>query len=1030
MEMRSLTVLLRYTALVLIGLTAFAAQRAQGLEPQTPLTQYFHRVWRFGDANLLGTPQGITQTSDGYIWVTSSNGLFRFDGVRFTRWVPPAGEALPSDSMWHLLGARDGSLYVGTDRGLARITAGHVHLYPGSPRWPGPFVEDRRGHVWMGVSGVHSPASTVCRVDTLSLSCMGSTDGFGCSRGIAAAMDRDGSIWIGSPEGTCRWAPDTSPHSAVLTKLPGEQNVSQVRSIAVSSDGDLWAGTLSKNENSGLLRLTAGRWASFQTTEVDGRRLSVSCLLGARDGSVWIGTSDEGLYRLRGQHLEHLELSDGLSDRNILSLLEGREGGIWVVTPAGVEYFRDYVVSSVTSREGLISGHAEAVAADSGGNVFLGSETLVQVGASSRSQIRLPNGDPIDDIRTLFVDSRDDLWIATHNQLLVRNRAGGIVAVRGYPQNAGEYIDYVTEDSSHDIWAGLHRDPSHESSLVRIHDREVVGRYPAPSLFAGQVFNALAPHPSGGVWVGGSAHGLFWFHDGRLDRVAANGFDGRVENLLQEPGGGALWIVTSTGFIRYADGQARMLDVSNGLTCPDGVALIDDGRGSKWFYMHCGIEQVSNGELLRWWQHPTGGPVHGRFFGPLEGARPNLSNGSPARAADGRLWSASDYTFQVIDPLHLPFNTIPPGVAVERITADGRDYSPVATLTLPVNTRQIELDYTGLSFRIPEKVRFRYRLEGHDTQWIDAKTRRQAFFNDLPSGSYLFRVIACNNDDVWNLQGAAVAFTILPAFYQTPGFRALAVVAFIGFAALIYLYRLQTYAATLKHRFDERLRERTRLARDLHDTLLQTIQGSKLVADDAREHVNDPKLTGRALDRLSEWLDRASVEGRAALEALRSSVMDTNDLAATLRRVAEDLSSGTDINIVVTTVGAPRELHPLARDEVYRIAHEAIRNAVAHSGASRLRVELTYGGKFRLEVLDNGRGIESTVLLHGRAGHYGLVGMRERAAGADGKLDISSSAGGTAVVLTIAGRAIYKSTYGLRSRLLDRVLMRRRRRWN
>jgi signal transduction histidine kinase/ligand-binding sensor domain-containing protein len=1028
MDTRLIPTPLRYALFALIGLTALMAQRAPALESRTPLAQYFHRVWRFGDANLLGTPQGITQTTDGYIWVSTSNGLFRFDGVRFTRWLPPAGETVPSDSMWYLFGARDGSLYIGTDRGLARITAGHVHTYPGSPRWPGPFAEDHRGNLWMGVSGVHSPASTLCRVDALSLSCLGSVDGFDCSRGIATTVASDGSLLIGSPEGSCRWMPDTSPHSAVLTKLPGARNSSQVRAMAVSSDGALWAGTNSKGENSGLLRFSEGRWVSFQTSGVDGRKLSVSCLLGARNGELWIGTSDEGLYRLSGDQLEHLELSDGLSDRNILALLEGREGGIWVVTPAGVEYFRDYAVSSLTSREGVVSGHAKAVAADRHDNVFLGSDVLVRLGMSSRDQIRLPNGNPIGDIRTLFVDSRDDLWIATGDRLLLRDRTGTIEEIHGYPRNGGDYIDYITEDESHDIWAALHNVPSHESSLLRIHAREVTGRYPADPIFEGQVVNALAPHPSGGLWVGGSVHGLFWFHEGHLERVAADGFDARVENLLVEPGG-ALWIVTQNGFVRYADGQSRTLDVSGGLPCASGVDILDDGRGWKWFYMHCGIERISNAGLLSWWQHPKT-TVEGRFFGPLEGARPNLSNGSPARTSDGRLWSATDYAFQVIDSRHLPFNTIPPGVVIERLTVDGRDYLSGPTLMLPVNTRQIELYYTGLSFRIPEKVRFRYRLEGHDTQWIDANTRREAFYNDLPSGNYLFRVIACNNDDVWNTQGATLAFTILPAFYQTWTFRALAIVGFIVIAVLVYWYRLQAYAAVLKQRFDERLRERTRLARDLHDTLLQTIQGSKLVADDAREHVNDPKLTGRALDRLSEWLDRASVEGRAALEALRSSVIDTNNLAATLRRVAEDFSVGTDINIAVMTVGAARELHPIARDEVYRIAHEAIRNAVAHSGASELWVELNYGGKFRLEIRDNGRGIESAILLHGRSGHYGLAGMRERAAGAGGKLQIFSSTGGTTVVLTVDGRGIYKRRYGLRARLLDRLLMRRRKHWN
>jgi signal transduction histidine kinase len=247
---------------------------------------------------------------------------------------------------------------------------------------------------------------------------------------------------------------------------------------------------------------------------------------------------------------------------------------------------------------------------------------------------------------------------------------------------------------------------------------------------------------------------------------------------------------------------------------------------------------------------------------------------------------------------------------------------------------------------------------------------------------------------------------------------------------LVYLYRLQAYAASLRRGFDERVRERTRLARDLHDTLLQTIQGSKMVADNAREHVNDPRLIGRSLDRLSDWLDRASAEGRAALEALRTSSIDSNDIADSLRRVAEDCVAGTGIELTVMSMGQFRELHPIARDEIYRIAFEAIRNACVHSGATRLWIEITYGGKFRLEVRDDGHGMDESVRLGGRPGHYGLAGMRERAAGAGGELEIISDSRGTTITLVVPGRDLYRRAYGWLARVVDRLLMRRRPRWS
>jgi signal transduction histidine kinase/ligand-binding sensor domain-containing protein len=994
---------------------------ALALESGVALTQYSHRVWRVGDANLLGTPQGIAQTTDGYMWISTSNGLFRFDGVHFSKWTAIAGEALPSNSMWHLFGARDGSLYGGTDAGLFRITSGHVQSYPGSPRWPGPFLQDANGEVWMGVSAVHSLPQTLCRIRAGSLTCLGTPDGFACSRGVAGAKDLAGNIWIGSPEGTCTWHPGSRPQTATLTTFH-DVDAGPIKALAVTTDGTVWAGTAGDGKTSGLQRYSAGQWNPFGTSAADQRIASVSTLLASRSGALWIGTSTEGLYRLENGHLEHFDLAEGLSDRNILSVFEGREGGVWVVTPAAVEYFRDYAVLSMTSREGSIVGHAQAVAADRNGNVFLGSNILVRVHGSAREPVRYADGTDVDDIRTLYVDSRETLWIATRDRLLLRDVQGRLASVRGYARDVGNYVDYITEDRNQDVWASVRNVRSNLSSLVRLHDSQVAAQFPVTGPLAGQVANALAPNPAGGLWVGGSAQGLFWFHDGRFERDRVGNVDSRVENLLQEPEG-PLWVVTVNGFICHGDGRSRTLDSNSGLPCAGGVNIIDDGRGYKWFFMHCGVLRVSEAQISAWWQNSTAA-VTGRFFGPPEGARPNLSNGSPAKTPDGHLWAASDYSFEVVDTLHLPFNSTPPGVQVERVAADGREFPPGQVLTLPVNTRQVELDYTGLSYRVPEQVRFRYHLQGYDPGWNDAGTRRQAFYNDLAAGSYTFHVLASNNDGVWSSAAAAVTFTILPAWHRTWVFRVFMLGTSVALLLLIYFLRLRYYAESLKQRFDERLRERTRLARDLHDTLLQTIQGSKMVADDALEHLEDPRLTGRSLDRLSDWLDRASAEGRVALEALRTQTLDSNDLAGSLRRVAEDCYSGKQVKITVVTKGSLRELHPIARDELYRIAYEAIRNASAHSAATQLWIEISYRANFQLDIRDNGRGMAQAFLLHGRPGHYGLAGMQERADSVGARLDIRSSSDGTTVSVIIPGRGVYEDAYGWRARVLDTFLVR------
>ena len=310
--------------------------------------------------------------------------------------------------------------------------------------------------------------------------------------------------------------------------------------------------------------------------------------------------------------------------------------------------------------------------------------------------------------------------------------------------------------------------------------------------------------------------------------------------------------------------------------------------------------------------------------------------------------------------------------------AEHKTYNAGGDIRLPAKTRDLQIDYTALSFRNPPKVSFRYKLDGRDNDWKNAGTRRQAFYTDLPPGRYRFRVIACNDDDVWNEQGATLMFSIAPAWYQTTLFKIACVICVLLFVWLVHRARIQELAKTMGARFDERLAERTRIARDLHDTLLQTIQGSKLVADDALEVTSEPARMRKALEQLSGWLQQACQEGRAALNSLRVSGANTDDLAEAFKRALQT----TPLQSLSTTVsvsGEIREIHPIVRDEVYRVGYEAIRNAHAHSGGTHLTVQLRYTDDLMLRVADDGVGADAPTLSDGKKGHYGLKGMRERA---------------------------------------------------
>jgi len=329
---------------------------------------------------------------------------------------------------------------------------------------------------------------------------------------------------------------------------------------------------------------------------------------------------------------------------------------------------------------------------------------------------------------------------------------------------------------------------------------------------------------------------------------------------------------------------------------------------------------------------------------------------------------------------------------------------PAQVLQVPPSAHDLEIDYTAPTSITPEKVRFRYRLDGRDTEWQEAGTRRQAFYTDLRPGTYRFHVIASNGDGPWTDEGATVAFNVAPAWYQTRTFDVLATLCAGGILSALYRMRVRHIARTMRRQFDERLAERTRMARELHDTFVQTIQASKLVADDALEHPGDTAYVQGALERLSQWLDRAVQEGRAALHSLRASTTQVNDLADAFRRATTEELKPPSMAISFSVVGEAKDIHPIIRDEVYRIGYEAIRNALTHSAASHLDVELRYGKDLTVRVTDNGVGIDPMVARRGKDGHFGLQSMRERAGRIGARLDVMSSTAGTEVMLVVPGR--------------------------
>jgi signal transduction histidine kinase len=511
------------------------------------------------------------------------------------------------------------------------------------------------------------------------------------------------------------------------------------------------------------------------------------------------------------------------------------------------------------------------------------------------------------------------------------------------------------------------------------------------------------------VWVGLLNGDLAHYEGGKLQTFSFAHDDPAVLHQVIAGSDGSALGATSDGLIGWHQGKLLTLTRKNGLPCDAVNAMTFDTQGHLWLFMGCALVRLTSSDLQEWKRNPDT-RVSVETLDVFDGVRvgePPFAGG--ATTSDGRLWFANSTSLLMVDPTQLRRNTVSPPVHIEQVIADRTAYPFTGVVRLPPLTRDLEIDYVGLSFVAPGKVQFRYRLEGRDDTWQEAGTRRQAFYSDLRPGTYRFRVIASNNEGVWSDEGAALDFIVAAAWYQTKAFWAMCLLS--GFLAMWALYqlRIRQVARSLNARFDERLAERTRMARDIHDTLLQTVQGSKMVADSALARSGDVSGMRHAMEQVSTWLGQAVAEGRAAVNALRWSATETNDLAEALRRAIEDCRRQGSLEASLSVGGDPRDLHPVVGDEIYRIAYEAIRNGCTHSGGTRLNIELSYGQDLSVRIVDNGIGIDSAVADQGKKEHFGLQGMRERAARIGARLSIAGEPNvGTEIVLTVPGRVVFR----------------------
>jgi signal transduction histidine kinase/ligand-binding sensor domain-containing protein len=981
---------------------------AGALDPARRITQYGHTAWRLQDGFFGGAPNVIAQTTDGYIWIGTDSGLFRFDGVRFVPWIPVAGTSvqLESTSIYSLLGGADGSLWIGTGSNLVRFKDSNLTTYTNATGRFTPIVQDRHGTIWAARTRVTDGAGPLCQVIETKLRCYGKADGISFPYGGVLAEDPTGTIWIGGENKFARWSQGSGTTYDVEGLKP-VKGLSGLAALASDQDGSLWVGMNRHGPGLGLQRWKEGVWKSFSTAELDSSTLEINTLFLDRENSLWIGTGNNGIYRIQDGRVDRFSAADGLSSDQINGFFEDREGDMWVATSKGIDSFRDLQVASYSRREGLSADRVASVSVSRNDTVWIGNnDGLDSLRDGTIDSIREKAGFPGRRLTVLYEDHDGLLWVGVDDGLYVYEK-GKFNAIRRTDGSPIGMTIAITGDTSNNVWAEIIGQPP---KLLRIRDRKIQDEIAAPQI---PQASSLAADLQSGIWLGLVNGALARYRNSQLESYSAfsPGQHILIASVLVNSDG-SIFGGSSSGLIEWRGGRMQTLTARNGLPCDRINAAIFDGENALWLYMQCGLIRISKEELSKWWEHPET-VVKLSIFDALDGVRASASSFSPraARSSDGRLWFADGNVLQTIDPGHLRHNSIAPPVHIEAVKADGKDYLPRENLRLLPLVRNLEIDYTALSFVLPQKVRFRYRLEGHDTDWREAGTRRQAFYTDLKPGKYTFQVIACNNDGVWNTTGASLGFLVAPAWFQAYWFFALCVAIVLLIVWALYRMRVRQVANAMSARFNERLSERTRIARDLHDTLLQTIQGTKLVADSALKQSPDPASMHGAMEQVSAWLEQATEEGRTALNSLRTSTTETNDLAEAFRRVMEECRTENSMEASFSVVGDTREMHPIVRDEVYRVGYEAIRNACVHSQASRLEVTLTYAEDLRLRVADNGVGIDPLIADRGKESHFGLQGMRERAARIAGTLSVTSSArSGTEVKLTVPGKIIYRKT--------------------
>ena len=926
----------------------------------------------------------LAQDQDGYIWLGTDAGPVRFDGVRFMPLDQIASASLSNVSIRSIAVARDGAIFFGLAEpgGVARLRGGELKTYGVADGLPDGGVtilfEDTDGVTWAGNrAGLHRLVNE--RWEKVG-------NGLPAGPLYSAYTDQAGNLFVGTPVGVFK-------RPAGVRDFQQEETFdSQVRSVVEDRDGKLWV----TDPLIGLRRMHEHPLLAPSVEKGRGGRM-------IRDGrgNFWVGTSGQGLWKVRpatastGAVVEKTSAATGFSDDGVTALIEDREGNIWAGTLDGLNRLTPHKMTAV-----LNLGPVSSVDVTPDGQVWVGTpDALVEFVGGDIQGRRDPRplvGAPLG---AMHADERGALWIATNRNLL--RLAGGDQLVVPLSGSSPRQITSMTSDLDGGVWLydltqGLMRWNNGRFIAVTLPDD--VRKTPVISSYSDR-------------------HGRAWFGlaDGRVAVAEAAGkfkVFGRDQGLtsgpyraIHEDQRNVIWLGGNTGLSRFDGHHFETLRARREFPAESLTAIVDDEQGHLWLATEGeGIVRVHHEEIARALADPSRPIQFSRYdkFDGFAGTPRWFGNRSAARAKDGKLWFVAGRGITVIDPDDLgEVRTARFPVRIEGVMADDRRFAAVPELALAPRTTRVEIDYTVLNLTTPLKTNFRYKLEGFDPDWIEAGTRRQAFYTNLPPRAYQFRVMASKIDGTWDEPGEMWAFTIRPMFYQTTGFMvacAIGMVFAVGGAWRLHLRRV-------RREFSLLIGERARLSREIHDTLLQSLFGVALQCDAMARDLSQsaPHLKDQ-FTRMRHDVEGDIREARQSIWNLRSPRLETNSLGAALREVGEHATASTQATFAFELSGSPRQSNPDIDAQLLRIGREAVSNAVRHARATNIRMQLSYTDReIVLSVRDDGVGFD--VSSANGNGHYGLTSMQERAEAAGGSFKLESHPGAGTLIEAVAPHA-------------------------